>query len=392
MRRGQSSRFPLLILFLVVIAAGYFLLRDRQSTNTEEGSTVTGSPYSNETEEQREDSSRNLFRRILKDTGTIFTADIEVFFSNTYSNTPAIAEADPYNIDRQLTLLLATAVDEIDCAVFELESSRIAEALIAAKERGVRVRIVAESDYIGNREMQQLIIAGIPVVGDERSAFMHNKFFVIDRSTVWTGSYNATDNGAWKNNNNGVVIRSREIAENYLTEFEEMFVDKAFGPRSPSNTPHTLVKLPEGDIYNYFAPEDDVAAKILRFVKLAKERIRFLAFSITDDDLGDLLVEKKREGIDIAGIIETRGSGLLHSELGKLRAAGIDVRTDGNRYSMHHKVIIVDTIWTIVGSFNFTANAARSNDENVLIIKNPEIARKFQEEYERIAISAQPAP
>ncbi|MGE3801420.1 MAG: phospholipase D-like domain-containing protein [Candidatus Kapaibacterium sp.] len=381
MAKGQSSRRLLPLLILLLLTGGYTLWQKWQTQDTEEGARVTN-PTTGTTD------SGNRTTPELSTSGELNREAFQVFFSNTYQNDSEVGKNDPENIDRKLSQFLATATKEIDGAIFELESSLIAKALIEAKGRGIEVRIVAESDYLENPEMQEVIAAGIPVVGDERSSLMHNKFFVVDGKAVWTGSYNVTDNGAWKNNNNAILINSPELAENYRTEFDEMFLKNEFGPRSTSNTPHTLVKLADGDIYNYFSPEDGVAEKVLRFVKLAKSRIRFLAFSFTDDDLGNLLIEKHRQGIDVAGVLESRGSSMAHSELAKLKAAGIDVRTDGNKYVMHHKVIVVDDTWTIVGSFNFTANAANSNDENLLIVKSPKVARMFEGEYQRIAAAA----
>lgn len=312
-----------------------------------------------------------------------------VYFSNAYANTPSIGQNDEQNIDRQLTTLIGSARGTVDCALFELECERIADALIEAHGRGVAVRMAVETDYADNADLQRVIKAGIPVVQDERSGLMHNKFIVIDSSLVWTGSFNTTNNCAYRNNNNAVLIRSSELAENYEVEFEEMFVRKEFGPRSTSNTPHTLVKFADADIYNYFAPEDDVQSKVLRYLKAAKSRIRFMAFSMTDDAIGDLLMEKHREGIDIEGIVESRGSGVNYSELGRLTKAGVPVLTDGNKYVMHHKVIVIDGLWTITGSFNFTESAQKSNDENVLIIKSASVAKMFEGEYERVRKMAQ---
>ena len=70
--------------------------------------------------------------------------------------------------------------------------------------------------------------------------------------------------------------------------------------------------------------------------------------------------------------------------MGQLQSAGIAVLKDGNKYVMHHKVIIIDGEWTITGSYNFTGSAATQNDENILIIRDPATAKKFEEEYQRV--------
>jgi phosphatidylserine/phosphatidylglycerophosphate/cardiolipin synthase-like enzyme len=52
---------------------------------------------------------------------------------------------------------------------------------------------------------------------------------------------NFTLNATYCSDNNLIVIRSAEMAQDYLVEFEEMFVDRQFGSNSPANTPHTVI-------------------------------------------------------------------------------------------------------------------------------------------------------
>jgi len=318
-------------------------------------------------------------------------AGIDVYFSYTYANRPAVGENDGENIDRQLARFIAAARSTLECAFFELESQRIADALIAAHLRGVRVRIVGDSDYEENPEMQAVIAAGIPVIFDGRSALMHNKFVVADGAAVWTGSFNATDNCAFRNNNNAVVIRSRAVARNFHAEFAEMFERREFGPRSSSDTPESLVKLGDADIYTYFAPEDDVPPKIIRILRAAKRSIHFMAYSFTDSSIAGALIERAGAGVAVQGVVEGRGAEARGAEMPRLLRGGIPVLKDGNKYMMHHKVFIVDSLWTITGSYNFTGSGARSNDENLVIIRNEGVAGRFEEEFARIWRMAQGA-
>ncbi len=59
---------------------------------------------------------------------------------------------------------------------------------------------------------------------------------------------------------------------------------------------------------------------------------------------------------------------------------------------MHHKVIIIDERIVIFGSFNFSDNANTQNDENLLIVENPDIARAFKSEFDRVLTLAQNPP
>jgi phosphatidylserine/phosphatidylglycerophosphate/cardiolipin synthase-like enzyme len=380
--RAARSHAHIAAAFLVLAAAGCDRLdHDRRDRPSVEGPSVEREPH-----EGAPDALPDHTSAPSRDAPTSPALDgaIRVSFSQCYDNDPEIGRSDTANIDRAVESFISGARSTLDCAFFELESARVADALIAAHRRGVRVRMVGESDHRANAEAMRVAAAGIPVIWDERSALMHNKFLVADGEAVWTGSYNVTDNCSFRNNNNAVVIRSRELAENYRTEFEEMFVDRRFGPRSPSNTPHTLVTVDGASIYNYFSPEDEIPPKLIRFVRAAKKSIHVLAFSFTDDELAQEIVTRHAAGIDARVVLEKRGSGGRGSVLALLRAGGVDVTTDANSFVMHHKVIIVDSTWTITGSYNFSAAAARSNDENVLIIKSPAIARQYEAEFSRI--------
>jgi phosphatidylserine/phosphatidylglycerophosphate/cardiolipin synthase-like enzyme len=136
---------------------------------------------------------------------------------------------------------LAEAIDQarlsVDAATYDLNLWSIRDALIEAHRRGVNVRLVTESDNMDSPEVQELQEAGIPVLGDRREGLMHNKFVVIDRLEVWTGSMNLTINGAYRNDNNLIRIQSSRLAKDYMAEFEEMFLDDQFGSGSPADTP-----------------------------------------------------------------------------------------------------------------------------------------------------------
>ena len=109
-----------------------------------------------------------------------------------------------------------------------------------------------------------------------------------------------------------------------------------------------------------------------------------MAFSFTSDVIGETMIEKFKEGITVEGVFEKRGSGSEHSEFTKMLIEGVPVIKDHNRNVMHHKVIIIDDRIVITGSFNFSKNANRSNDENIVIIDSPEIAAQYNDEFRRL--------
>jgi phosphatidylserine/phosphatidylglycerophosphate/cardiolipin synthase-like enzyme len=108
-----------------------------------------------------------------------------------------------------------------------------------------------------------------------------------------------------------------------------------------------------------------------------------MAFSFTNDRLGSAMLEMAGQGVGLQGIFETRGSETDFGELSRLACAGYEMRQDGNPGALHHKVIVIDGRIVVTGSLNFSDNANQSNDENVMIIENPQIADRYLQEFSR---------
>jgi phosphatidylserine/phosphatidylglycerophosphate/cardiolipin synthase-like enzyme len=292
--------------------------------------------------------------------------------------------------DADLAAALRAARLSVDMAAYDINLWSLRDALIAAHRSGVTVRVVTESDNFEGPETQALVEAGIPVLGDRREGLMHNKFVVIDRLEVWTGSMNFTLNDAYENNNNLIRLRSSQLAENYLAEFQEMFADDRFGPNSPANTPHPALSINDTRLETYFSPDDGAASRLVELIRAAQESVNFLAYSFTSDEIAAAMLDRASAGVTVSGVFEeVQYLNNQGTEFDRLRAGGLDVRLDGNPGNMHHKVIVIDEAIVVTGSYNFSANAENRNDENLLVIHNPQIAAQYQAEFERVFAEGQ---
>ena len=303
------------------------------------------------------------------------------------------------SIEGRLIEKISAAKSTIHIASFEFELTPVAEALIDAKQRGVDVRWVTDDEHgleadaePDHGQFAMLQQRGIEVRSDARSALMHNKFWIFDGQTVWTGSTNVTVSGIYQQNNNAVVVHSPEVAAIYEREFAEMW-EGQYGPKSPSTADQQSVVVNGMPIQVYFSPEDDVMNRIIPIVRGAQSSIRFLAFSFTDYPLAQAMIDRAGRGVDVAGVYEKVGSETESSELRTFFCAKVPARQDGNPRFLHDKLIIVDNRYVITGSFNFSTNATESNDENVIIIDNPDIANLYMQEFGRIwNIATDPEP
>ncbi len=290
--------------------------------------------------------------------------------------------------------LLAEAIQaarfSVDVAIYDFNLWSVRDALLRAMDRGVRVRVVMESDNILEPEVQELEAAGIEVVGDRREPLMHHKFVVIDRLDIWTGSMNFTVSGAYRNDNNLLRVRSSRLAENYTREFEEMFLEDRFGALSMSDTPFPSVSIDGRRVEVLFSPDDGVRSRLLELLRGAQASIDFMVFTFTSDEIADAILERATSGIAVRGVLESSRASTQGGEFERLKEAGLNVRLDGNSANMHHKVILIDGVRVVTGSYNLSRNAEEKNDENLVIIEDRELTLKFEQEFERIFRIATP--
>jgi phosphatidylserine/phosphatidylglycerophosphate/cardiolipin synthase-like enzyme len=304
-----------------------------------------------------------------------------VYFSRPESPSAASYRGGP---DAALAEAIDSARASVDMAIHDLDLWSIRDALIGAHRRGVTVRVVVESENAANSEIEEMVQAGIEVVFDRNLALMHNKFVVIDQFEVWTGSMNFTINGAYKNDNNLVQLRSSILAQSYMAEFEEMYVKGLYGGISSANTPDQSFTHDGTLIEVYFSPDDNAASRIVELINNAEQSIQFMAFSFTSDPISDAMIAAQGRGVQVSGVLETSQASQQGGEFFRLSDMGIDVVLDGNPNNMHHKVIIIDGYIVITGSYNFSRSAEERNDENTVILYNADIARLFVEEFTRV--------
>ncbi|MCA9492380.1 MAG: DUF1669 domain-containing protein [Myxococcales bacterium] len=121
--------------------------------------------------------------------------------------------------------LLKRANSTIDIAVFFLTHKGVAQDLLDAHARGVKVRVILDSTGAGNEysKHEVLRLAGIPVKIEDWGGKLHAKSAVIDGRIVVAGSMNWTSAGENDNDENTVIITSPEHAAQYEAWFQRVW-------------------------------------------------------------------------------------------------------------------------------------------------------------------------
>ena len=118
---------------------------------------------------------------------------------------------------------LAEAKQTVLVQAYSFTSAPIAQALVDAKKRGVKVEVILDKSQRTEHysEADFLLHAGIPTSIDAVHAIAHNKVMVIDDETVITGSFNFTKAAEEHNAENLLVLHDKALAAEYRANWQK---------------------------------------------------------------------------------------------------------------------------------------------------------------------------
>ena len=147
-------------------------------------------------------------------------------------STPALAGAvtmeDAFSPHQGATELVVRTINEarksIHVAAYSFTSKPIAAALVAAHDSGLDVEIVLDKSQADGRMTRYLAGHGVPIRINYRYSIMHDKFMVIDGTTLELGSFNYTAAAENKNAENVLVIRNAaQVIEDYGRQWQKLW-------------------------------------------------------------------------------------------------------------------------------------------------------------------------
>jgi len=142
-----------------------------------------------------------------------FASSIKVYFSLVDDPEAAIIEQ------------LNKAQENIDVAMYYFTDRDLANAVIDAYNRGVKVRVYLDKDQRQAKYSKSHCLAkhNIPIRYSNNPYLIHNKFCIIDNEVVITGSYNWIASAAKRNNENLLIIKDAYVASRYEEEFNRLW-------------------------------------------------------------------------------------------------------------------------------------------------------------------------
>lgn len=173
---------------------------------------------------------RCLIRLFLHIPTLILSLGVLALPVSTTPNTAAPADvhfAPDGGIRRHLLDAIRNSRQRIDVAVYQITSTELARALVAANERGLRVRILTDQEKVraGGPTMRIFRAAGLSVrtLGHSEQSLMHHKFAIFDDRLVATGSYNWTQTAERANFENVVFLGDPKVVARFADEFQRLW-------------------------------------------------------------------------------------------------------------------------------------------------------------------------
>ena len=232
-----------------------------------------------------------------------------------------------------------------------------------------------------------LLRSNIDVKTDYNTGIFHQKFMIRDSESVLTGSANFTHTDLHRNLNHLLVIHDTSIAAIYLKEFAEIQQGR-FGRLKkglPGLPPDGM--LGKVRVKVLFAPVHNPEMEIMKQMMKAKHSILFAIFTFAlSSGIDDTMFRLLELGIPIRGVFDANQGGHPWSALVPLRqkGAGLWSVPMGDKVGkLHHKLMVIDERLIIAGSFNYTSDANRINDENIVILGDLDGSLPGQREAER---------
>jgi phosphatidylserine/phosphatidylglycerophosphate/cardiolipin synthase-like enzyme len=338
---------------------------------------------------------------------------------------------------------IATAPPE-DLDLSEREAVKVEEyiALIDINRDGV-----LDPDEIASRDVYQIMDnAGIPWIDDTAdgsagSGLMHHKFILIDGQKLVTGSANFTlsdihgdfgEDLSRGNANHMLLIASSQVAGIFAQEFDLMWgdgpggqPDSLFGVQKPER-PIQTVQVGNATVGIHFSPAsrsipyaDTSNGAIVETLRQAQHSAALALFVFTDSGIANKLHRMHHDrNVTIRGVFDP---GFAYRDYSRtLDMWGVTPLGDGclldpNRQiwsdpiidtigipqlhttdKLHHKFALLDAgtsqATLITGSHNWSIAANHSNDEALLVIRDPVVAAHLEREFERLIVSARFGP
>jgi phosphatidylserine/phosphatidylglycerophosphate/cardiolipin synthase-like enzyme len=283
---------------------------------------------------------------------------------------------------------------QIDIAFWMMSDARYSNALVAAQQRGVTIRVLMDPRCTSSHPackgpMDQLAAAGVPMRKRVTSGILHWKMimFASQSQVEFSGAnyvpFELTPDDPWVNYTDEIVYFSNDpaVVQSMMTKFDDLWTSPTEFADYANITAPLLRAYPTYaiDPELNFPPDNSYRSRAVQAYDAEQQKIDVLMFRITDLNHTRAMLRAVKRGIPVRLITdqeEYRNSDRLwHAyNVDILYNAGVQVRFDSHLGIDHAKgVLLYGSGLSIFGSSNWTSPSSDSQREHNYFTTKPAV-------------------
>jgi cardiolipin synthase A/B len=310
---------------------------------------------------------------------------------------------------------IASARSSVNLEAYIVQRGDIAKRIIAAlterQRHGVQVRFVV--DAMGSLTTPKLYFKELRAAGGKVEFYhpmrwntwmrsnnrTHRELMIVDGSTGFIGGAGIADQW-WKDEPpkdprwrdevfrvKGDAVRALQstFVENWLEASGELLAGEMFyPPQSPSGTAMSMV------VTSTPSQGGSTRARVLfqTLVASAHKSIQITTpYFLPDTSLREELVKARQRGVEVRILLPGGKSDHLMTRASSRRVYGPLLLSGAEIYEyqpsmVHAKIMVIDGLWSVVGSTNFDNRSFGLNDEVNLVTLDPMLAQQLRSQFD----------
>jgi phosphatidylserine/phosphatidylglycerophosphate/cardiolipin synthase-like enzyme len=268
----------------------------------------------------------------------------------------------PSGLESRMIGYIDGAQTSLDLQMYLFTTDTIADAVIAAHQRGVDVRVLLDPDHEGNPQVRaQLAAAGVDVRDAPTTYdFSHAKYMIIDgdRAVIQSANFNYTSMA--NERNYGIVDRDASDVADLQRVFDTDWTWTGAGnPVQPDLACSRLIVTPI-----------NARSRVVALIAGATATLDVEVIYLSDANVRTAIVDAHARGVAVRVLLASLGDYPDNqATVTMLQAAGVPVRT-ATTLDIHAKMIIADGV-VLVGSQNMSTAALTQNREVGALVFEP---------------------
>lgn len=284
----------------------------------------------------------------------------------------------PQGFEARMAQLIDGAQSTLDLQMYLFTLDALAQKLVAAKNRGVTVRVLLDPDHEGNLNVTPTLTSGGVNWKNAPSLyeFSHAKYLIVDKKTAVIMSGNWNYDAFVSERNYGVVDRDPEDLADLQAVFDQ---DWAMA----NNQPFTAADL---TCTRLIVSPTNTKQRVLEHINSATATLDVETMYVSETNVRNAIGAAKTRGVNVRVIINEA----TDDSVTYFKSLGIPVKTPDSFY-LHAKLIIADDV-AFVGSVNYSFTSLSKNREVGALVFEPDAFTPIQAQFDSDWSASDPVP